>query len=276
MLKRILTAIVGIPVAVFLVTKGGWMFGAAMLLLAGVAWHEYEGMARHGSVTLYKLTSGLPALLLVLAACLDREDLLLPILTLAVLAVLFEGLYRRCHYEDMNWVENTSVSLAALFYTGLLFAHIPLLREYSSQPAVWGGLSFSRGELALWMALLGTWSSDTFAYFFGRAFGRHPFCVVSPKKSMEGAVAGFIFALAVTAGVAYCGLAIPMGISLLLGLCVAFCAPVGDLVESMLKRSFDIKDSGSFFPGHGGVLDRFDSLLFVIPVIYYVLKLFEV
>ena len=90
---------------------------------------------------------------------------------------------------------------------------------------------------------------------------------------MEGALAGFVFAFAVTGEIAYHGLHTGLFPAVLAGLTVAFFAPVGDLIESILKRSFDIKDSGNFFPGHGGVLDRFDSLLFAVPAVYYVMKL---
>ena len=93
---------------------------------------------------------------------------------------------------------------------------------------------------------------------------------------MEGAAAGFVFAFAVAGGIAYHGLHTGLIPALLLGLTVAFFAPVGDLIESILKRSFEIKDSGNFFPGHGGVLDRFDSLLFAVPAVYYVMKLMGV
>ena len=93
---------------------------------------------------------------------------------------------------------------------------------------------------------------------------------------MEGAVAGFVFALAVAGGIAYHGLRAGLFPAVILGLTVAFFAPVGDLIESILKRSFEIKDSGNFFPGHGGVLDRFDSLLFAVPAVYYVMKLLSV
>ena len=167
-------------------------------------------------------------------------------------------------------------SLTALLYVGLLFAHIPLIREYGSDSISFLNLNFSKGELSLWMVLLGTWASDTFAYFFGMALGKHRFCSVSPKKSMEGALAGFIFAVAVTGWTAWQGLQAEPAAALLLGLAVAFFAPAGDLIESILKRSYDIKDSGNFFPGHGGVLDRFDSLLFAVPAVYYLMKILGV
>ena len=273
MFKRILTAIVGIPIAVFLVTRGGIFFAAAVFILALAAWREYARMAATKSVNTYKLTSFLPSMLLVATAGAGKEEYLMPILTFAVLGILIEGLYRHCNCGEKNWTIHVSNSLMALLYIGLLFAHIPLIREYSANSIRYMGLSFSQGELTLWMVLLGTWASDTFAYFFGIAFGKHKFCSVSPKKSMEGAVAGFIFAFAVSGGIAYHGLHTELFPALLLGLAVAFFAPVGDLIESILKRSFEIKDSGNFFPGHGGVLDRFDSLLFAVPAVYYTMKL---
>ena len=273
MLKRILTGIIGIPVAVFLVRRGGLFFAAAVFILALIAWREYARMADAKDVHTYNLTSFLPSMLLVAAAGAGETEYFMPVLTFSVLGILFEGLYRHCNCGENNWPVHVSNSLMALLYVGFLFAHIPLIRDYSANSIRYMGMNFSRGELALWMVLLGTWASDTFAYFFGIAFGKHRFCSVSPKKSMEGAVAGFIFAFAVTGGIAFHGLHTGLTPAVLLGLTVAFFAPVGDLIESILKRSFEIKDSGNFFPGHGGVLDRFDSLLFAVPAVYYVMKL---
>ena len=273
MFKRILTGIIGIPVAVFLVRRGGLFFAAAVFILALIAWREYARMADAKDVHTYNLTSFLPSMLLVAAAGAGETEYFMPVLTFSVLGILFEGLYRHCNCGENNWPVHVSNSLMALLYVGFLFAHIPLIRDYSANSIRYMGMNFSRGELALWMVLLGTWASDTFAYFFGIAFGKHRFCSVSPKKSLEGAVAGFIFAFAVTGGIAFHGLHTGFTPAVLLGLTVAFFAPVGDLIESILKRSFEIKDSGNFFPGHGGVLDRFDSLLFAVPAVYYVMKL---
>jgi len=274
--KRIVTALVGIPAAVFLVTKGGMLFAAAVFILSLVAWREYARMAAAKNIHTYNLTSFLPAMLLVAAAGAGKSEYFMPVLTFAVLGVMIEGLYRHCNCGEKDWPLHTANSLMALLYTGFLFAHIPLIREYSADSLRFLGLEFTKGELSLWMVLLGTWASDTFAYFFGIAFGKHKFCSVSPKKSMEGAAAGFVFAFLVTAGIAFHGLRAGLLPAVLLGLTVAFAAPVGDLIESILKRSYEIKDSGNFFPGHGGVLDRFDSLLFAVPAVYYVMKLMGV
>ena len=129
MLKRILTAIVGIPVAVFLVTKGGLFFSVAIFVLALAAWREYARMTATKGVNTYNLTSFVPSMLIVAAAGVRKEEWLVPVLTLTVLGVLFEGLFRHCNCEEKNWPLHTSNSLTAVLYVGLLFAHIPLMRE---------------------------------------------------------------------------------------------------------------------------------------------------
>ena len=156
----------------------------------------------------------------------------------------------------------------------LLFFHFGLLRQLPFPPITFGEYVLDGGECFFWLIMLGTWASDTFAYFVGSAIGQHKLCPkVSPNKSIEGAIAGFIGCLIV---IVYIGVNI-LNMSLLqatmLGLCVGIFAPLGDLVESILKRTFEVKDSGKIFPGHGGVLDRCDSLLFAIPLGYYVLVL---
>ena len=275
MLTRILTALVGIPIAILVVTRGGMLFAAAILFLALVAWHEIAAMAGTKDIHVYPCSSGVAVFLLVLAGGWAKEFLFVPILALSCLAVLMEGLYRHCQLGETSWEKHTAVSAITILYVGLLFAHLPLLRQWAGPEITVGSLHFAQGEALLWLVLLGTWASDTFAYFFGMAFGKHKFCSVSPKKSMEGAAAGFAGSLLVVAWIATGALHFPVSQAVLLGLGVAIFAPIGDLVESILKRSYEIKDSGKLFPGHGGVLDRFDSLLFAVPVVFYLLKLFQ-
>jgi len=273
MFKRIATAIIGIPIAAFIVSRGGGLFTAAILFLALVAFRELKNMAATQGNIIYCATSGTCIALLILAAGFDMAWLLLPALTLGVLAVLIEGLINHCCLGELHWERNTSLSIMAIGYVGLLFAHLPMLRGMSGPRAEFFGMQFEFGELALWMILLGTWASDTFAYFVGRALGKHKFCSVSPKKSMEGAVGGFIACVFVVMYIGVKGLEFSLPFAFITGLVVAFLAPIGDLVESICKRSFAVKDSGNFFPGHGGVLDRFDSLLFAAPASYYILTL---
>ena len=116
--------------------------------------------------------------------------------------------------------------------------------------------------------------SDTAQYYSGRAFGRRPLAPeISPKKTIEGAVGGFVFGALVLAGVGVWWLpTVPLVYRALLGIAVVACGIAGDLFESMLKRSAGVKDSSTLIPGHGGILDRIDALLFAAPIYYIVLK----
>jgi len=123
-----------------------------------------------------------------------------------------------------------------------------------------------------------TWVNDTAAFFVGRKFGRHPFFQkISPKKTLEGVIGGAIFTIIGTFIYKYLyGSYLSSFDCLALGGLTAVLAPLGDLTESVFKRDVDIKDSSNTIPGHGGILDRFDSLLFTAPVIYYYLRFFAV
>jgi phosphatidate cytidylyltransferase len=121
------------------------------------------------------------------------------------------------------------------------------------------------------IAMLGTWASDTAAYFGGTRWGRHKLCPpISPAKSVEGALFGFAGCI-VTIMFAGAYLGFSLTDRLACGSVVGIFCQLGDLVESAIKRHMGVKDSGRFFPGHGGVLDRVDSLLFSIPAVYYYL-----
>jgi phosphatidate cytidylyltransferase len=136
------------------------------------------------------------------------------------------------------------------------------------------------GREWVYLAMLTTFANDTGAFFIGRARGRHKLApTISPAKTWEGAIGGLVSAIlasivtAVVLKLISVGLGTPFAFRywqiIVLGLLVAFFAQVGDLVESLLKRKLGVKESGNLLPGHGGVLDRFDSLIFVGAVIYY-------
>ncbi len=271
MLQRTITALVAIPIAYFLVKAGGILFALGVLCLSFVGWYEFRQMMLTKGYKVYYTTSCMAVLALILAAGLGHNTLELPIMTFSILGIMLEALY---YHRRGNWAPEVALSSCAVLYIGLLFSHFILLRNFPGA-SVQMITAMSRGEALLWVALLGTWASDTFAYIFGVRFGKHSLIpAVSPKKSVEGAVAGLIgCVLTVTyLGTAY--LQLPLLATIGWALLIGIFAPLGDLVESLMKRSFAVKDSGNFFPGHGGVLDRFDSLLFVVPLSYYYIKYF--
>lgn len=159
-----------------------------------------------------------------------------------------------------NPFQNISITYAGIFYVVLPFILLNIL-----------GDSTSKYWLVLSIFIL-IWCNDTFAYLTGKLIGKHKlFERISPKKTWEGFIGGIIFAIIGGITLAYF-----LEASYIKYITYAIVAGVigtaGDLVESMLKRSVDVKDSGSILPGHGGILDRFDAVLFVVPVIFFLEK----
>lgn len=174
---------------------------------------------------------------------------------LVLAALMWNIAFRQVNYSD------TTTTVFGAVYTGFTLSHLVLLRALDS------GV-----ELVL-IALFGVWAMDVFAYLIGSAFGRHRLAPqISPKKSWEGFVAGLAGTVAIWAiGWWLLRPAIPLTWFLLTGLVAGIAALLGDLTESRLKREVAVKDSGKLLPGHGGFLDRFDSLIVVSIVVYYML-----
>ena len=269
---RIISGIIGIAIAAFIIQTGGAAFGAAVLLLMLVGWHEYAQAFRHKDLA-PAYWSGMAAMLCFWGAVyFGRIDFLSAAATLFSLWLMLEAVLFYKKYS----VPQALVSVAGVRYVGLSLVHLLLLRFWKASELV----STPVGEMEtgcawLWIALIGTWASDTFAYFSGFAFGKTKLCeTISPKKTREGFYGGVI-GTAVSVAV----LGHTIGHSLIsmavLGVVIALVATVGDLVESVVKRYTGIKDSGVLIPGHGGVLDRFDSAMFVIPFVYYFLQIME-
>ena len=174
MLKRIITGVVALPVVIFLIHQGGYLFDAAVFALATVGLFELRNMARANGHDIYWLSTGITAICLIYTASVFRvisiySFILLPaFLMLVCILVLLEGMAR--HHNDGKWAFNTALSVMAVVYIGFGFAHFILLRDamyFTSadlQVSLWG-LPIDRGEILFWVIMLGTWASDTFAYF---------------------------------------------------------------------------------------------------------------
>lgn len=163
--------------------------------------------------------------------------------------------------------------LVGLGYVGLLFTGLVLVRGLPGRVVV---VPFGSADLGAWVMLfvaVCVWATDTFAYFVGRGLGRHKLApTLSPAKTIEGALGGLLGAVGMGALFGYwIHLGIANGIAI--GAIAGVVGPIGDLFESSLKREVGIKDFGRVMPGHGGTLDRFDSLLFVAPLAYLYLRL---
>ena len=269
MLLRIITGIAGIALAAFIIQAGGSIFAGAVTLLAVLAWHEFaRAFAQHGQRLCY--LSGIAVLLLLMGCTYwgTAEEFL----AVAVIGTFFMLLLAVLLHGRIS-IDAACISIAGVFYIGFAFSHLLMLRFLETEGGAMLQTLLGETELGcalVWTALIGTWASDTFAYFAGSMLGSHKLCpTISPGKTVEGFLGGFIGT--VFSVMAVGGLFFSFGIMQMavLGIGIAIIAPLGDLVESVIKRHTGIKDSGRLIPGHGGVLDRFDSVMFTAPLVYY-------
>jgi len=258
---RVLSAAVLIPLVAGLTYAGGWLLAGALFLVTVRAAYELHHLMEGAG---YR--PSLPATAVVIAALLVAArfpdlDLVGVVLAASVMGTLVWQLLRSPQgHPTQSW----ALTLGAALWLGWLVSHFVLLRDLS--PA------FGLGTGTRWLALmfLVTWINDSAAYFVGKAIGRHP-CApyLSPKKTWEGTIGGWIGGVVATMLLGYWLVDLPWLHGLALGALVATIAPFGDLAKSMVKRQMGVKDFSALIPGHGGMFDRIDSLLFVAPVIYY-------
>jgi phosphatidate cytidylyltransferase len=253
-MRRVLTALALIPVVVYVVFWANfWVFLGVVITVAFLCYREYDAIAAHfgfGAPGRLGYAAGL--LLLV-----SGGDTSLPIVAMALLAMSLA-----MREDDLA----KSLPRAALLFTGIVYVF-----------GCWRCAIGLHDQNPHWLmyALLLNWVGDSGAYFVGRKFGRHKMASrVSPKKSWEGAVASV--ATSVLIAGAYLVRTVP-GVSVLAAVALTAVAnavgQVGDLAESAIKRGAGVKDSGAILPGHGGFLDRVDSTLFALPVVYAYVKL---
>ncbi len=270
--RRVLFALVGAPLTVALIYAGGWIFAAALAAVSAIgAWELLRMATTGGSEPLeipgIALAAAIP--LAVHASYLGVFQVTLTVAVLIFLALLTAVIWARG--VERKPLVAFAVTVAAVVYPSLVAYMYPLRYH----PYVVGA---GAGTVLVMFPVLVTWATDTGAYTFGRMLGRHKLIPsVSPSKTIEGATGGLI--VAVLGAWAYSqfllkpfaqlGLS-PTGI-LLFGLAIGIVGQVGDLAESLLKRDAGVKDSSRLLPGHGGILDRFDSLLFALPVAYLLL-----
>jgi len=264
--QRFITAIFGAFIIIFAIVYGQWSFFGIMLCISIFTQLEFYKLLRLDEMTPLKswgTMAGVSVFVIIYAEqSMDIPSkyyyLLLPVIYLAFLIKLYKK-------SESKPFTNIGLTFLGIIYVALPFALFSLPAFYT------GSYSY---EIVLGIILI-QWASDTGAFFAGIRFGKRKlFERVSPKKSWEGFMGGMMVALAMSwACSEYLGVLVSwqwLGI----GLIISIVGTYGDLIESLFKRSMEIKDSGTSIPGHGGFLDRFDSLLLSLPFIATFLKLF--
>ena len=250
---RVATAVPLALLAIALVAIGGWVFGVGIFVLGVIALRELFSMFERLSPPILAGFIGL--LLLLVAAETGGPSRVLLALVVSLVVVFLVSITD----HQPTSLPGLAIVILGLVWIGLAFAHAIMLRE------------LIHGSAIVFLVLIATFITDTGAYFGGRAFGRRPLAPrISPAKTIEGLLIGIV---AGTAAAWFTGLYFDWlsGVdALILGFSVALVAPLGDLFESYVKREAGVKDSGTIFGAHGGVLDRLDAVCFSIVAGYYV------
>ncbi len=260
LLTRVITAAVGVPIIIGLILLGGALFTAAVAVILLVAAMEFfaatdpEGRSRVFEMRLAGVVGFAAVCGLVIAADAGADEWtgLLAISIAAVFFALVLTAGSETSLRDWLW------ATGGIVYVGFLGSHLVLLRD------------LSEGREWVLLAVFATFATDTAAYFAGKAFGRvHITPRISPGKTLEGSIGGYAAGFAAVLALKWVtGLEVGAEIALL-ALLLPAVAMLGDLAESMIKRGAGVKDAGSLVPGHGGLLDRLDSILFTAPLVYY-------
>ena len=249
---------------------GGWVYALFVGLLAALGSHELLAMASRSDLRPSRAVgiAGSAAV----AVSFSAPDHMIPGLVLAgaLLVLLVERLARSTKERYLGEVSLTGL---ALLYPGALLGYFVWLRSAPVVAPVLG--QFGAGTRLVYFVLVLTWSYDSFAYLAGSALGRHKlFPKISPSKTVEGLFGGL--AGSVVAALVCHATFVPFigaAEAAALGAGLGIIAQIGDVAESMMKRSTGAKDSSNLIPGHGGFLDRFDSLLFTGPIFYFYVRL---
>lgn len=266
--SRILVALIGIPLIVALCLIGKIPFLIFVLFIGLVSFNEYSSMLKSKNSFPNKLVGFFVVAILII----NEYKLIIDyhlLFTLIIIVLLLLELFR----NKSSAINNVGSTLLGIFYIGIFSASIINLRQFYADST----FTYIQGGFLILSILISIWLCDSAAYFIGSAYGLHKLMPrVSPKKSWEGAIAGFIFSvIGMVVSKSFMLEFLTLTNAIVIGIIVGVFGQIGDLIESLIKRDANVKDSSSIIPGHGGILDRFDSLIFSSPIVYLYLLLIK-
>lgn len=266
-LKRIFSGIIGLPIVALILIYGNiYVIDIFFALIAMITIHEYLNSFKEKYKPV-KWIGYLSCILIAFLHIIPKEYLLYTVIlsTSVLIAILFIQVVLSSMKTS---VIDIMITFFGICYIVFFLSFIALLH------------GIQNGKYLIWFILIAAWGTDTCAYFVGSKFGKHKFTKISPKKSIEGCIGGTIGALVITLIYTFAinkivGMQISYIYIALIGLILSILSQIGDLSASSIKRAMEIKDFGNLIPGHGGMLDRIDSIIFIAPFSYFLLTLIQ-
>ena len=261
MINRIITAVLGVPLVIIVILLGNPLLSLFVAILALLGIIEFNGLARKRNLESSYLLS-IPWTLafvlvtyLITQSVIGTEYLIFTFLTGLIISLIWLIIGKHKKNPYLAW----SYSIIGPIYIGLFLSYIILTRD------------LAQGSEWVLVMIIGVFSTDTFAFFAGKTFGKHKLApTISPGKTMEGSLLGFLAApITVMLASFILNLNLEIWQSIFLGILIGIFSQIGDLIESYLKRLSNVKDSGHLIPGHGGILDRIDSIVLNTMIVYY-------
>ena len=266
-LKRIITGIIGLPiVALILIFGNKYIIDALISVVALISIYEYFNAIKNDTNVKYLKWIGYISCLAIALLHVIPSNFIVKAISFYVVLVIVEMFLLILLSKMRIGIKDVALTFFGMVYIIFFLAFIPLL------------YGLEGGKFLVWYILISAWGTDTFAYFTGMKFGKHKFSKISPKKSIEGCVGGLvgatllmvIFTIFVNK---YTSINMPYWYIIIMGIILSILSQIGDFSASAIKRTVGIKDFGKLFPGHGGMLDRIDSIIFIAPFTYFLITL---
>lgn len=268
-LKRFLTGIIGFPIVLAVMVLGNkYLIDIIIAIVSCFAIYEYSKCAKKKDINIVSWMGYLASLIIAVLHIFPKE------LILVIIAILFPLMIFLLFLHVI--ISEMKITFKDIVYTLFGIAYIVGFLMFFA--LVYGTEMFAwnlTGKIAIWYVFFAAWGTDTVAYLVGKRLGKHKFSKISPNKTIEGCVGGTIgaviggilFTMAINL---YAGTMVPiLPISIILAI-LSIVGQFGDFAASVVKRSFDVKDFSELFPGHGGMIDRIDSVMFIAPFAYVI------
>lgn len=264
-LKRLSSALIGFPlVAIILIFANKYIVDIAVSIIAIMALHEYFGSFKEQNQNKdLRWIAYIAALAIIIIHIIPSEYILKVIAAIIPISILV--LFAQVIASNMKYnIKDIAITFFGICYIVIFLMYIPIIREMEN------------GRITIWYVFFAAWGTDIFAYVIGKRFGKHKFSKISPNKSIEGSVAGTIGAMVIMLIYTFvCNTYLGMNFNYIyvaiIAIILSLVGQLGDLAASSIKRYTGIKDFSNLIPGHGGILDRIDSVIFIAPFAYFLL-----